>query len=673
MKDERGFRVDGDTFSVFFDSEGNLQRILFSGRMFDISRKFTIYEVDGEAADVSKITKDKEMVLELVSKKASGRLILYLDREVKMRFEPDKGSAVNNFGLVIPFPITTEFHLPEIYNLGRKIDRSMPMGDYYSTSLGYNFFLANCNGIWIRFMVKQIRPRSSSVHISRHPKIFITSFNWKAGEEASLAVFSSMNEAIIDYQTWLERDLGIRKLRDRPNLPEWIHNVRFTFTIDMMRSNREIAHNYEDVTNLAKELKKIGCPKDTLFYMPGWNGPFDSIYPTYRPHPELGGEKSFRKMIDCLHENGFRVMIHTNGWGLDPYRPDIEKYLKYVLRDEDGNYQGWQTGGKIWGGSYPASRPLKFRSKRAHLRAPKGVRAFTFKTVPVPDAGEALIAVGNIKIGDARLKLTIGNRSVLTPAGWFKDHEEYAFPFPLVLKTGTNRVHLEVLGPTGKGEPEWRESWYQIRCCFIPTTSFAGFTYPILLADMNNPEWIKIFVDEVASVVREFKIDAVDIDATHYERARKLLDALQERLPEIPKGGEELETLLDLGYSTFIMNARPTLLGYSDVMQPVVRRGLPDRRSLKKLFGWLNKASSVCGFVKDYVYLYNGYPDAFVPAKWVGNNFHPRYLTKHSRELHEILRGARRLNYIPGLRLNYRKYGLDEETKKAIKELASAK
>jgi hypothetical protein len=101
-------------------------------------------------------------------------------------------------------------------------------------------------------------------------------------------------------------------MRDRPNLPSWVHDVSLVITLDMLHSHWEIANSYEDAARIAGELGKIGCPRGTLFYLPGWNGAYDSTYPTYRPHPELGGDKGFRGMMDAMHANGFRIMIHTN-------------------------------------------------------------------------------------------------------------------------------------------------------------------------------------------------------------------------------------------------------------------------------------------------------------------------------------------------------------------------
>ena len=68
----------------------------------------------------------------------------------------------------------------------------------------------------------------------------------------------------------------------------------------MMRPNWMISHDYNDVINLTEELAEIGCPKDTLIYIPGWNGAYDSSYPAYQPCAELGGVRKFNEMIETV-------------------------------------------------------------------------------------------------------------------------------------------------------------------------------------------------------------------------------------------------------------------------------------------------------------------------------------------------------------------------------------
>ena len=84
-----------------------------------------------------------------------------------------------------------------------------------------------------------------------------------------------------------------------------------------------------------------------------------------------------------------------------------------------------------------------------------------------------------------------------------------------------------------------------------------------------------------------------------------------------------------------------------------------------------DKPSSVCRFAKEYVIVYPHLcaANAFVPVGKVCNTFPPRQMPPTKEEQWHVFRNAKRLDYVPGLRVNYRKYGLDEDAKRAIADL----
>jgi len=144
-------------------------------------------------------------------------------------------------------------------------------------------------------------------------------------------------------------------------------------------------------------------------------------------------------------------------------------------------------------------------------------------------------------------------------------------------------------------------------------------------------------------------------------------------LRNIPIGAEGCASLNALGYWTFSQCAKQSLLAYLDVMRGTCQQGgLADKSAIEELYGWLNKPSPVNDFVKDYIHIYAHLcaADAFVPIGKVCNTYPTRFSPRCPTELWRVQRDAHKLNYIPTLRLNYRKYGLDEETKKAIKEIS---
>jgi hypothetical protein len=282
-----------------------------------------------------------------------------------------------------------------------------------------------------------------------------------------------------------------------------------------------------------------------------------------------------------------------------------------------------------------------------------------------------------VDAGQARIRLTVDRRSISTPPGWFKDHDEFRYPFPLLLQPGENEVRVEAIG---KGEPDWSQSWFQIRYCFQPLNPYRSWTWPILMADMTDPEYQDMFVASISKVVRAFDIDAVHVDATYFRHrdvrppAHSLLKKLRDALPGIAICGEAALTFDGLGYWALSQGARQGLIDYPDVrIPPSEQASLPAKGEFAERYRWLDKPSPICSFAKEYCY---NYPhlcaaNAFVPVGKVCNIFPPRRTPRTSAELWKALREARRLDHIPGLRVNYRDYGLDDETRAAIRELAA--
>jgi hypothetical protein len=664
------YPVSGEGFSLYLDGRGNLQEIRLADARVRFPIAHTLYEIDGQEAEILDLSHRETLSFRMTAGEVSGTLSVASGSEVAFHLEPHPQARMERVGLSLFFPIDTVFHLAEFRNIGRKLDRDMPVGESHRCRLSYNLALGAIQGTWLRFRVDHPRHSVAEIEIARHPEMFAVTWTWPAGADLCLGVFPSMAQAVEDFQRWIERSFRVKKLRDpRRNLPAWIHNVRLVLTADMMRSNWQVSHDYGDVLHLARKLRQAGCPQDTLIYLPGWQGAYDSTHPTYRPHPELGGSEGFRAMVEGIHDCGYRVMIHTTGWGIDPYHPDIDRLQELALKDEEGDYRGWQLNRK-W---YPPRRDLKFRTGKVPLGAGTGSRSFAFETGPIPDRCEATIAVGGVRVGGARVRLTAGRRRIASPPGWFEQHAAYEYPFPLLLEPGVNRIQVDVIGDA---EPDWGEGWYQLRYCFGPKGPYASWTWPILMANTSDPEYIRLFVENVSAVVNEYQIDAVHVDATWFDTpqyappSRELLLKLREALGGVPICGEAVLEFEEMGTFCFVQSAAQSLLG--ERRGPAEQGSLTTTEGVQELYHWLNVESEVCRFARDYGYHYPHLcaANAFVPVGKVCNTFPPRRMPRTSSELWKVLQDARRLDYVPGLRVNYREHGLDEETRRAIAELA---
>jgi len=671
-KSEKNLNIGCGKYAVNFDKDGNIRKIAFGKKAVVPPTICTLYEINGKDSQVEYLPNADELTFRLTSKEAAGKLKIGCDKEVFFDFEADKGQAVKQVGIVLSFPVDTVFHLAELTSTGRRIDSDMPVRESYTANLRYNFFLADCDGTWVRFRTgHKSRLGKAKCQIVRHPEMFTVTFTWSSDANARLAVFSSMDEAVDDYEKWLESECGMRKLKDKKDVPDWINDIKLLITVDMLNSNWEIVHDYTDLLNLAKEIKKIRDPKGVMFYIPGWHGAYDSTHPTYRPRQELGGSEKFKEMTDYLHENGFRLMIHATIYGVDPYHPNIDQLQELCLKDNEGNFRGFQLSTK--GGPLRAS--LKFRTGELPLGRWAKSNSFSFETVAIPDNCEAYVTIGGLKAKNARVMFTVGRRTISTPPNWFADHNEYDFPFGLALKPGRNEIRVTV---TGESDIDWGKSWYKIRNAIVPVSRYTTWTHPILRADTTRPEFIQLFTENIDSVVREFGIDAVHVDAGGFywpkqSRGKELLLALKEKLSDdVAVSGEYYNAFEEMDFWDICgtTRAKPDIINYGGLgHRPWQTLFYIPFTDMDKLYAWLNKTSAVCDFAGKYTIFTPHLCSAnfFVPVGMVCNTC-PTQPSNKEAQL-RAFKDAKRQGFVPALRVNYRAYGLDDYSKRAIKEI----
>jgi hypothetical protein len=500
--------------------------------------------------------------------------------------------------------------------------------------------------------------------------MFLLTVTWLAGADdsggfdhfafatdARIGLFPSMEEAMADYDRYLAEEVGVAPRACGRPLPEWVRKTRLSVAIGMMRCYGEIENDYRSVAKIVKELKREGAPLDTVVHIVGWCAAFDSMYPTYRPIEELGGEAAFREMIRTIHECGFRFSVHVNGCGIDPFHPQIEELLPLVSRDRDGKVRGY----KLAEDKSPPSRRIRFRTDEVKLSQRDGRSASVDVNCPVHC--ESMVTIGGLGT-PGRVTITINGRVHTTKPKVSLD--EYQIPYPVHLSVGSNTIELGA-----ESEVDWSRGWVRVDGCFVPNFVHAISTIPILIADTARPEWIKLYCDEIEHLVTSYGVDLLYIDYTtfyHPPGSQKLFAALCERLPDTPFSVEWCDSLEELGWFVFCGGAKQHLVKSSYKLAEISgRKQVPVTRGIEERYGWLDKTSPVCNFIKRYTRFKGG--GAFVPVDSVASIYPDRLVFADPSELREILDDAERLNFVPILRLNYRRYGIDDHAKRFLHDL----
>lgn len=591
--------------------------------------------------------------------------------------------APERFGLVIVFPDDAIFHLPDSRSGGRLLDRSMPAGEQFACSCAYNFLLVQTKIGLLRLLANDVLMNALQAELRRHPSAFALSVSLPVGTELQIELFDSIGAATDSYRNYLRESHGVIPHAER-RIDQWPLEVRFALTIDMLRSHGEIAHDYHNVTRLVGELAETGAPRESLLYLPGWNADYDAGYPDYAPAESLGGVPAFREMLAAIHSAGFRVMLHMNSQGVDPSNPRAVE-LETLCVGDPANGGNWQMPPE----QMPPNVELAFRVPKTDVElASAGASRYVFDTVPILDACEAKLRIGGIPLGSNGARVTIGRRSLLVPAQTSAVDGGYRFTYAFALKPGINTVIVEPLGAsvqepsagvqTSAGRAAGTTAWYAVDACYAPPEPYSPWTYPIRHADVGNPRWIAEFLDAAAALTERFDVDAIHLDAaTHLKPTdqRALFSALRERLPSLPIGGEWCSSLLDVGFWSVCQGSRASLLHGTEHLRRAQDVHAPSARAgIARLFTWLDQPSPICEFVRDYM---RSYPhlcaaDAFVPVGKVCNTQPPRQRPLDPAELDEVLDNARRFGTIPTLRVNFREYGLDRGTRRAIARLFGA-
>lgn len=117
------------------------------------------------------------------------------------------------------------------------------------------------------------------------------------------------------YCDWMERALDPRLIS---TMPSWVGDIGLVVTY---------LADYRDFNLLDKLAGKIDAAK-TLLYLPDWRKDgYDVNYPDYIAKAELGD------FIKYAHQLRFRIMLHTNIYGIAPYNTLYDEFKSSQIKE----------------------------------------------------------------------------------------------------------------------------------------------------------------------------------------------------------------------------------------------------------------------------------------------------------------------------------------------------
>ena len=137
-----------------------------------------------------------------------------------------------------------------------------------------------------------------------------------------------------DYVAWSSRSFGLGKLASSE--PAWTKKIRFSVVTNLQS------------LDLLRALAKRTDAHRTLLVIPDWRRyAYDTHYPDYSPKPFIA------KRIRQAHALGFKVMLYTNIFGVDPQHPEFSRMQQFQVRDSE-------TGQPVWSEYTAGSKHVKF-------------------------------------------------------------------------------------------------------------------------------------------------------------------------------------------------------------------------------------------------------------------------------------------------------------------------
>ncbi|MCC7355890.1 MAG: hypothetical protein IT330_19295 [Anaerolineae bacterium] len=661
--------VVSQRISLEVDDEGTWHRLILAGQEISFPGLKPQFWLDGKPAFVRSVSESEEgLVFALAGEDCTGKLRL-LSRQDAIRgvleIDNDHPYTLVRFEIALPPPPASALHLPAGYTYGHVVDAASPLGQASGVAL---------RGRRWQFGAIELAGRVLALlghsPLERLP-IRSAGISWKTGgfrtEDAlwlqvecytgapwELSLEDSLPAAIARYHRHVERDYGAVPWRKDPTVPEWFADIKMVVTLDMIRSQGEVTHSYAHLRNLVQEMKQAGMGGGVLFYLTGHHDLYDRRFPFFGPSDLIGGAQGFKEMVGAVHDAGHWVMPHCAIWSVDPYQPYFEEFedIALIFSETEG-YSGRRVGAyDASPGMHPVT-PLDYDSGYVPLKAEKGNGFVTFLTPELPQPMEAHLTVSGVKnFASGQLRASLHYRELVSPLGKFAISDSHRFRFRFRFEAGVNRVRLDFLG----GTPDLSSASFRINEAVYPGQKGSSnrlgpvWTHPHVRVEMSDPRWIKTIRNDLTSLVNNFGVDAIHMDAASV-LTRSDLPIYQDLRQALPRTvfGCEFFTELALFFFHITQNAdippesphRTTDLAY--------RLGEP--------------------YLKFYLHLCQSL--GFVPVGTACNHLPiPDKLTPELREKAERhWREGPKWHILPNIRLNYRDYSLDPRTREAFHEV----
>lgn len=313
----------------------------------------SVYAMCGQPAEIVSVIHEENLIrAQLRNRMAEAELMIEGGDEIAVRFRAtgkpnsEARGLVSSLSITLPLPLDSQVQATDhIWEVPR-----MPVGKTAQllplNIQGHQFGLVECGGLCTRVGTKSEPRYFPKAQLSRRKKCATITWTWEPKApfpkrwqtpELRLETFDSVDSAVEDYRNWAASVFDYQKLEENPRVPAWFLNTRLVLSMDLWLMNGTILHDYHDVIELIEKLQALRVPEDTILYLTGWSYIYDNRYPEYLAAEKLGGESAFKSLVATAHQAGYRIMVHTNFYGMDQTLPNYPEYADSRVVDVRGN------------------------------------------------------------------------------------------------------------------------------------------------------------------------------------------------------------------------------------------------------------------------------------------------------------------------------------------------
>jgi hypothetical protein len=149
------------------------------------------------------------------------------------------------------------------------------------------------------------------------------------------------------HQAFVESAFQLQPWETRPDVPEWLRNVRLVLNLHGQHWTGYVFNTFERMGEALRFVTEHIPGEQILVYLPGWEGRYYFAYPFYQPGEAMGGPVAFKRLVQTAHELGTKVMpmfgMHGantqlyHQWRQAAFSSRTSGYVKFV------NYPDWDN------------------------------------------------------------------------------------------------------------------------------------------------------------------------------------------------------------------------------------------------------------------------------------------------------------------------------------------